>query len=267
VPVPDEIQLSIVLPCYNASRLLERRLPPFLGCLDKLETPYEVILSDDGSADAADTCRIAKQFGCRYIAGARNLGKGAAVRRGMRAARGKFRIFTDADIPYEFDIIERMLRCLDFEQIHFVAGNRHFQGSNYFAEIPAIRRIASRVYSFIVARFIAAGWRDTQCGIKGFRAEAADRIFNLSRVNRFAFDAEIFHIALKLNYGIKRLPVHLKRHDKSSVRIVRDSLLMFKDLAAIQWHDFAGHYGRGGSALIGPGKLRRPGGPWNRVKP
>src|SRR5262245_26989216 len=104
---PDEITLSIVLPSYDDAELLERHVPLLLSYLDGLGVSHEVIISDDGSNDGGRTQRMARELGCRYVSCSSNQGKGAAVRRGMLTATGRYRIFTDADIPYELDTIER----------------------------------------------------------------------------------------------------------------------------------------------------------------
>ena len=238
------ITLSIVVPSYGDAQLLGRHVPLLLSYLDGLGVSHEVIISDDGSNDDGRTQRIAKELGCRYVGCSSNQGKGAAVRRGMLAATGRYRIFTDADIPYELDTIERFLWYLDFKEFHFVAGDRSLEESDYFVQLPLVRRLGSHIYSFIVGRFVAGGWFDTQCGMKGFRAEVAEDLFAVGRIQRFAFDVELFYIALKRNYDIKRLPVRLRCQEGSSVRVIRDGLAMVRDLAVIRWHQLNGHYRR-----------------------
>src|SRR5262249_48855324 len=178
----DGITLSIVLPSYDDAQLLARHVPLLLRYLDGLGVSHEVIISDDGSNDGGRTQRTARELGCRYVCCFSNQGKGAAVRRGMLAATGQYRIFTDADIPYELDTIERFLWYLDFKEFHFVAGDRSLDGSDYFVQIPLGRRLGSHIYSFIVGRFVAGGWFDTQCGMKGFRAGVAEDLFGVGRI-------------------------------------------------------------------------------------
>lgn len=247
----NEVTLSIVLPSYENADLIERHATMLLAYLHRLGVRHEVIVSDDGSRDGGRTRKVAEALGCRYVANQRNMGKGAAVRRGMLAARGRFCIFTDADVPYELETIERFLWYLDFKEFHIVVGDRTLEKSSYFVAVPLLRQLCSHVFSFIVGRFVAGGWFDTQCGIKGFRAEVAKALFSVARVNRFAFDIELFYIALKRNYDIKRLPVRLRCQEGSSVRVVRDGLAMLRDLGRIYWHQLVGHYRPRGRVLRG----------------
>lgn len=238
----DDIPLSIILPAYNCAHTLSERLPNLVAYLDTLGVRHEIIIVDDGSHDQGKTRIVADQFGCIYVSNPTNLGKGAAVRLGMNHARGKFRIYTDADIPYELNTIERFLWYLSFKEFHFVAGDRTLPESSYFAEVPLLRRYGSNIYSFIIGRFFVGGWFDTQCGIKGFRDHVANDLFSVSKINGFAFDVELYYIALKRNYDIKRLPVRLKFKGKSSVRLTKDGFLMVRDLFIIRWHQLLNHY-------------------------
>jgi hypothetical protein len=108
--------------------------------------------------------------------------------------------------------------------------------------VPLLRRAGSHLFATLVGRFVAGGWFDTQCGVKGFRGHVAEDLFSVSRIDRFAFDVELFYIALKRNYDIKRLPVRLRVQEGSSVRVVRDGLAMLADLGTIRLHQLAGHY-------------------------
>jgi dolichyl-phosphate beta-glucosyltransferase len=235
-------KLSLILPVYNGSSLLRQHIPGLREYLDRASVDYEIIIVDDGSEDGNATLAIAREFECRFFANPTNMGKGAALRIGMLEADGDFRIFTDADIPYEFETIEKFLWYLDFKEFHIVVGDRTLTGSNYFAEIPWIRNIGSKIYSFIVGRFVVSGLFDTQCGIKGFRAEVAEDIFGVSRINRFAIDVEILYIALKRNYDIKRLPVGLRVWEPSQIRPVLDGGTMLVDLLVIWLNYRRGRY-------------------------
>ena len=237
-----DVALSVILPAYGDAPRLAAHVPRLQQHLASLGLGYEIIVCDDGSEDAGLTREVAEELGCDYLRSPVNRGKGHAIRRGMRQARGRFRIFTDADVPYELDVIDRALYYLDFKEFDMVAGDRTLEGSRYFHDVPLWRRMGSALCSFVVGRFVAGGWFDTQCGLKGFRAEAAEDLFSVSRIDRFAIDVEIFYVALKRNYDIKRLPVSLRCQEGSSVRLLRDGLAMVRDVLRIRWHQFRGRY-------------------------
>jgi len=240
--VSDDLCVSIVLPCYRGAHLAQRHVPTLTDHLDALDVTYEILIVDDGSPDATATASL--DFGpqVRVIRYARNRGKGFAVRTGMRAARGRFRFYTDIDIPYELDALDRALWYLAVMEYGMVAGDRTLETSRYFDDITALREHGSRVYAGIVGRFVTGGWYDTQCGFKGFRAAVADDLFRVARIDRFAFDVELFYIALKRNYDIRRMPVHLRVNEDSTVRLLRDGARMFGDLVRIRANQVRGHY-------------------------
>jgi dolichyl-phosphate beta-glucosyltransferase len=239
---PEIPYLSVVVPSYKGAAILENNLPVLIKYLSKQAYSSEVIIVDDGSRDNGKTRAVANRFGCIFTENPVNMGKGAAVRRGMLTAKGAFRLFTDVDIPFETEAIERFLHYLDFKEFHMVVGDRHLPGSSYFTEIPASRKFGSAVFTFIVGRFVTTGMFDTQCGMKGFRKEIAESLFKVGRVNGFAFDVELLYIALKRNLDIKRLPVRLRNSEGSTVSLLKHSPDMVKDLFKIKYNHIRNRY-------------------------
>ena len=237
------MKLSIVLPSYKDAELLRSQLPAFIAWLNAKIGSYELIIVDDGSDDAGATENIAKENKVIFIRQEKNSGKGAAVRKGMLAAKGEYRIFTDADIPFEFEAIENFLHYIKDKEFDIAIGDRRLPESNYFSKIKGARKVGSNIFTFFVGRFITTGFSDTQCGIKGFKGKVADDLFSVARLNGFAFDVEILYIALKRNYDIKRLPVHFRsNHDDSSVSLMRHAPGMLMDLFRIKWNHLRGKY-------------------------
>lgn len=239
------IDISFVLPCYNAADHLEQSLPILQTWLRQLGRSFEIIVVDDGSVDAMATERIVQAAGCKFIGLPSNMGKGGAVRAGMRAAVGRFRVFTDADVPFDEASMERFIRYLDEKEYDVVIGDRTLEASRYFSEISGVRKIGSGLFTFFVGRFVTTGLNDTQCGLKGFSAKVADDLFAVSRLNGFAFDVELLYISLKRNYDIKRLPVVFRSsHDQSSVSLLRHAPGMLVDLFRIKWNHVRGRYNK-----------------------
>jgi dolichyl-phosphate beta-glucosyltransferase len=238
----DSIYLSVIVPSYKSAGILRKNLPVLISYLASQDYSFEVIVVDDGSNDQGATETVCHEMNCTFRRNEKNLGKGAAVRTGMKAAQGLFRIFTDADIPYKLDAIGTMLRYLDFKEFQLVIGDRNLQGSSYLTEIPVLRKITSIFFTRFVGTIVTANFFDTQCGLKGFRGEVADFIFKYTRINGFAFDVELLYIALKQNFEIKRIPVRLNNQEKSTVRVLHHGIRMFFDLFRIKWNNIRGYY-------------------------
>lgn len=226
--------LSVIIPSYKSASVLKNNVPYLINYLKEKNYDFEIIIVDDGSDDGGQTKEVAEELGCTYLNNERNAGKGESVRKGMLHAQGKFRIFTDADIPFNAEAIEQFLHYLDEKEFHLAIGDRTLNESSYFNSKSGIRNVASKAFSFVVGRFIAGGMFDTQCGIKGFRAEVAKDLFSVSRINGFTFDVELLYISLKRNYDIKRLPVTLRSQEGQSVKLLLHSFTMIGDLLKIK---------------------------------
>jgi dolichyl-phosphate beta-glucosyltransferase len=224
---------------------LRKHLPGLLDYLRLRNIQYEMLIVDDGSEDGGETESIVLAQGCIYLAHSKNLGKGAAVRKGMLHAKGDYKIYTDVDIPFEYEAIERFLHYLEFKEFDVVIGDRNLKDSRYFKEIQPLRKWSSKLFTFIVGRFVTTSLMDTQCGIKGFRAAIADDLFSVSRVNGFAFDVEILYIALKRNYDIKRLPVKLRGKTGTSFNLIRQAPAMIIDVLSLKINHLKGRYDQG----------------------
>jgi dolichyl-phosphate beta-glucosyltransferase len=240
-------RVSLVLPCYNGGSYVRHSLATlfaWLGARTATLGSVEVILVDDGSAD--DTVALATATGLPFtcLRHERNRGKGAAVRTGMRAARGEFRIFMDADMPFELDVVERMLHYLDFKEFDVCVGSRTSGSDTYAIPRPFSRRLASLIFAEFVGRLVVTGVRDTQCGLKGFRAAAADYLFREARVDRFAFDIELLYLAFKAGFDVKAIPVRISGNGPSTLRVTRDGLPMLLDVMRLPIRYHRGVYRR-----------------------
>ncbi|MGH2582846.1 MAG: glycosyltransferase [Anaerolineales bacterium] len=233
--------LSIIIPVYQTVELLKKSLPELNNYLAALPIITEVLIVDDGSDDA-DACRnTALANKAVYLSNPTNRGKGAAVRLGMMKASGRWRIFTDADLPYYLEAIESSLSLLGNPH-DLVVGDRTLADSSYFDKIPVLRRYSSRLFSLLVRSLVLKENYDTQCGFKAFTADAATEIFSRTKVDRFATDVEILGIAHLRKYSIGRLPVRLRHWQTSGISVVRDSLRMLYDLTRIRYFLATGAY-------------------------
>ena len=232
--------ISIVLPVYNEYIKLEEGLPILISILKEQEGDYELIIVDDGSESGDKILEIARQFACRYIRNEQNAGKGKAVKRGIMAANGDIILFMDGDFPFDLSIIKTMVQELQTEQV--VIGDRTLPASRYPDTLSKSRKWGSRILSWIISNLYVKGIRDSQCGIKGFRAGIAKAAFSRATMDTFAFDVEILFIARKNNYHIARVSVHVFPQPTTSVKVMKDGLLMLLSLVKISYNNLSGKY-------------------------
>jgi len=235
------VDLSIVLPSFQAAPLARRSVSRLRSALDKLSSRWEVVVVDDGGLDFKDRSWLDGER-VRLVQLPFNQGKGAAVRAGVLSCRGDVRVFTDVDLPYGTSSLAPIMEYVLHRGFHVVVGDRTLSGSAYSQQVSVTRRMASSVFSQFVGRLVTGGFFDTQCGLKAFRGDVAEQLFRLIKLQRFAFDVELIYLALKHKLDIKRIPVRLEENSTSSVRLVRDSSRGFTDVLKIKYYQLSGAY-------------------------
>lgn len=235
-PVTAAVDLSVVIPVFNEEERIVNTIGQVSAYLERQGRSYEVIVSDDGSHDGGPVL-VQEEFAgaaeVRLIREEVNQGKGAAVRRGMMAAQGALVIFTDADLSYPVEAIGLCVEALgDFD---LAVGSRNLPGSEIEITPPLRRRLAGPVFKAVVRRLVLAGFTDTQCGFKGFRADAAREIFSNCTINGFAFDVEVLALARLFGYSVTEVPVRLLMDSSDSrINLTTDPLKMIGELLAVR---------------------------------
>jgi len=212
---------SVVIPAFNEAR----RLPPFLdtvvGFFEGRDEPYEVIVVDDGSTDGTSRIVEARQFpAVRVLKLGRNAGKGAAVRAGMLAARGAYRLFADADGATPIDELKRIEPLL-VAGADVVVGSRVLVDPGVSVTARRHRVAVGRVFNWLVARVGLQGVADSQCGFKAFTAPVASRLFEALSTRGFGFDVELLMLAQAAGCRIVEVPVNWADQAESKVGLFR----------------------------------------------
>ncbi len=247
--------LSIVLPCYNEAERLPGTLAALLAAAPRFGD-VELLVVDDGSTDATLAVADAAATGdgrIRVLRSHPNHGKGFAVRTGVLAARGDRIVFTDADCSYPPDQVERIVRALAGSPVAIGARTLDDSGASL------LRRLASRVFNAAIRRMLGLPFHDTQCGLKGFRGQAAAALFGRARVDGFAFDAELLYLARRLGIEVAEVAVRAEERPGSKVRLAGDALKMLRDVWGIRRAGAAGRYDAGPAAEPGAEPAGEPG--------
>jgi len=226
--------LFLVLPAYNE----ERRIP---GSLERLKefgarTGIKMQLSvvDDGSTDSTcqtvtawATANAGPAFGVQLLKAAHR-GKGAAVRAGMMKADAPIVGYCDVDLSAGPDALQTLYSAIT-QGADLAMASRGMAGSILEVRQSWYRERAGRLFNWFLRKVTGIAFRDTQCGLKLFRAEAAAEIFRLQRVDGFAFDAEVVLLAGRLGLEIQEIPVRWTNDPDSKISYFRDSTAVLID--------------------------------------
>ena len=212
-------RVTLVLPAFNEAARLGGALDElfaYLATNRELADRLDILVVDDGSTDGtrdivtrrSEAAPAAAKGDQPKLAVMRvpHAGKGAAVRSGMLAANGDLLVFADADMATPPNQLPVLLAALDRADV--ALGSR-FQpdGSDLRASQPPLRRVLGRLFHALAAAWVSGSVRDTQCGFKGFRREAARDLFGRQQITSIVFDVELIHLARRRNYRVEVVPV------------------------------------------------------------
>ena len=234
----SKIVLSLIIPVYNEEKNLPSTLPRLAKWLADGKGTREVVIYDDGSTDtSAELISACAEHhpGMRLIRAEENMGKGASVRNAMLEAVGKYRVFTDCDLAYGLEAVRRIEEKLRQTKAAAVIGSRALHPNGY-SGYGIARRVMSKAYLEVLRFAAGLNHTDSQCGIKGFTAEAAEKIFSECKINGFAFDLEVLTVAKKLKMKVLEIPVNIVTHtqETSKVHPIKDTVRMLRDVKVIR---------------------------------
>lgn len=228
--------LSVIIPAYNEAKSLPLTLIDVDKHLSGVDYSYEIVVVNDGSKDA--TAEIVKRFShliknLRLIDNKGNHGKGWVVRQGMLEAKGEVRLFMDADNATSVDQFSKIIPHLK-GGYKVVIGSRDIKGAKLVPPQPFYKRFLGNIGNLIIQILLLPGIWDTQCGFKAFTAEAADKIFLLTKIDRWGFDPEALALAKKFGYKIKEIPVTWVNNPISRIKF-SSYIQVLLEVVKIKW--------------------------------
>jgi dolichyl-phosphate beta-glucosyltransferase len=231
------VDLSIVVPAFNEEHRLGPTLVRLSAFLSTLPMRSEIVVVDDGSRDG--TCAVvlsamAHMPNLRLVRQTPNRGKGAAVRLGMREARGQIRVMSDADGSMPPEQLPRLLAPIIACKADISIGSRYAEGARTDVKQPWYRVVWSRLANRVIQRSLVPGVRDTQCGFKAFTAEAARALFSVGRIDGWAFDLEILALARRTGFAIAEVGVEWTDDRRSRVNPLKDMWKVVREAMTIR---------------------------------
>jgi glycosyltransferase involved in cell wall biosynthesis len=253
-------QLSIVIPAYNESARIEATLARVLECVETRHWNAEILVVDDGSTD--NTVAIVHQWMRRHqqlhlVKNPGNRGKGYSVRNGLLQAAGEIVMFTDADLSAPIEEAVRLIEALD-AGADVAIGSRWLDKQKQTVHQPLYRRFFGRCFNGVTRKVMGLPFKDTQCGFKAFRRNAAQTIFRLQTIERWGFDPEILFIARKLRYTIIEVPVTWGHDERSRISYLKDGMKMLQEMAEIRSNSLRGRYDKAIAAMTDTSKMVTP---------
>ena len=249
-PSPGLTRATVIVPALDEGARIGTTITAIRDALTAVDRDggLEVVVVDDGSTDG--TADAALEAGAdQVVVLPANRGKGAAIRAGVAAARGRTIAYTDADLAYSPDQLLRVLAGVE-DGWDVAIGSRRHPDSTRAQGAGALRDLGSRAVNLLAMGVLLSHPHDTQCGLKAFRSDVAKPVFALGRVDRFAFDIEVLHLVERHGWTVVEVPVQLTMGDRTTVRLLRDTARLLRDLWRIRHWSASGAYELPADAVV-----------------
>jgi dolichyl-phosphate beta-glucosyltransferase len=238
--------LSIIIPAYNEENRIRRTLIETFDYLDGQNYSSEVIVVNDGSTD--HTVEAVRNFEgraggrLRLVENPGNCGKGYSVRNGMLKANGAIALFYDADLATPTSEIVKVIEPIAEDRYDVVFGSRALDRSLIGTRQSLFRETLGRGANLVQFALTGLRFKDTQCGFKAFRREAAQSVFRLQQIEGFGFDPEILFIAKKQGWRLLETPILWNHIEGSKLNPMTAYFNAFMEVSTIRWNNLLGKY-------------------------
>lgn len=230
-----EVDLSVIIPAYNEALRLGPTLDRVAGYLAARGIDHEILVIDDGSSDGTAALALGHPAAAvRLLRQPRNLGKGAALRRGVAESRGRRVLLTDADLSTPIEELERLEDRLE-AGADLAIGSRGLEDSDVRRAQPIYRELMGRTFNGIIRLLGVRGVSDTQCGFKLLSGAVARELFPFLAIDGFAYDVELIWLARRRGLRVDEVGVAWINSPDSRVHPVFDSIAMLRDVVLMRW--------------------------------
>lgn len=203
--------LSIIIPAYNEEKKIEKDIREAFNYFKKEKILGEVIVSTDGVIDNTNKIvrKLKNEFSdLKLLSRKEKIGKGAAIKRGVLEARGRYIMFADVGLCVPFKFIDVGIGKLE-SGYDLALGSRTDKLAIIKRKQPFYRVLGSRIFSLLVEHVLGvpSHIKDTQCGFKIYKANVGKKLFKDLVTKTMMFDLEHILRAKKNNFKIATFPV------------------------------------------------------------
>jgi glycosyltransferase involved in cell wall biosynthesis len=241
--LPDpKLDVSIVVPYYNAGARLRRTVEHMVRVLDASGMTFEIITVSDGSTDGSPlTLDGFPDSVVRRVRFATNVGKGHALRVGLGMGQGRYLGFIDADGDISPEFLAPFVSIMRTEEPDIIIGSKRHPGSS--VHYPPLRRLYSWGYQHLIHLLFRLNVKDTQVGIKLVDRRVIADVLPMLRESRFALDLELLVLAHRLGYTrLVEAPVRIEERFGSTISLKAVWLLLVDTLGLFVRFDVLHQY-------------------------
>jgi dolichyl-phosphate beta-glucosyltransferase len=233
--------LSLVVPLYNEQERLRESGDSLGEFVARYGVGSELILVDDGSADA--TVKVAAELARRLAVPAQvverpHLGKGAALRAGLTLACGTVQAFCDVDLAAPLHEMARVVAAAASAPVLAIA-SRDVVPTRALRSESEVRELLGKAFNCLLRLTLTPGIYDTQCGAKAAHREVWREILPYCAEDGFVWDAEAIAICRRRGMAVWEVGIAWSHDGRTRVRPVRDGVQMVASLPRIigrVWH-------------------------------
>lgn len=211
----EKLRISVIIPAYHEGNGIGTVVSNIRAVLEKMETSFEIIVVDDGSKDV--TAKNAGKAGARVLQHPYNIGNGAAIKTGIRHARGSILVTIDADgqhNPEDIPLLVNRIGAYDM-----VVGSR-----NNASDTAAHRDLANLVFNSLASYVSGRKIEDLTSGFRAVKARVARQFLYLFP-NKFSYPSTITLSVVRAGYSLGYESIRFsKRHKntKSKIKPLQD---------------------------------------------
>jgi dolichyl-phosphate beta-glucosyltransferase len=230
-PIAGEPYLSVIICTFNEEWRILPRVHAMASRLCQFGLPWELVIADNGSGDMTPDLIEDLEFVNVRVLEQPHEGRGAAVRAGMLAARGRYLLYAGSDDATPFEEVGAFLHMLEDGGYDMAVGCR--------TSARSTGRASSGV-EWLIRRVLQIPVHDATCDFKMYRRDVARRLYRAQTLTGTSFDLEILHLATEWGYRVAEIPLDW-RTDPSDDR-EPDLLDALRDMARIEFNDLRGRY-------------------------
>lgn len=229
-------RLSVVMPAYNEGVRIYKNIFETVKIISEFAEDFEIVAVNDGSTDNTKSeieRAVLEDNRVRIVSSDTNHGKGSAILAGVAESTGEYIAFLDADLELNPSQLIRYFEKMESSGCDVVIGSKLHKDSEL--KYPIKRKIMSIGYYMMLRVLFRLKLRDTQTGLKLFKADALKPVAHLVRTSGFAYDIEMLVAVSRRGRRIEEVPVKVVYVRERKARRIKfkDVWQAFKDTLAI----------------------------------